>query len=49
MERIKWEAIYMPATSKTDPSKGGFNSSEEAWEYASCKTMEMVRRKYRPD
>jgi len=25
----------MPATSKTDPSKGGFNSYEEAWEYAS--------------
>jgi hypothetical protein len=35
MERIKWEAIYMPATSKTDPSKGGFDSYEEAWDYAS--------------
>jgi hypothetical protein len=31
----KWEAIYLPATSNDDPSKGGFNSSEEAWAYAS--------------
>jgi len=31
----KWEAIYMPASDRNDPSKGGFDSSEEAWTYAS--------------
>jgi hypothetical protein len=31
----KWKAIYLPATSQHDPSKGGFNSCEEAWAYAS--------------
>jgi hypothetical protein len=32
---MSWEATYMPAISKSDPSKGGFTTSEEAWEYAS--------------
>jgi len=32
---IKWEAVYLPSTSKPDPTKGGFNTSDEAWEYAS--------------
>ena len=30
-----YEAIYMPATSKDNPSKGGFKTRKEAWEHAS--------------
>ena len=30
----KWEAIYMPASDRNDPSKGGFDSADEAWDYA---------------
>ena len=28
-----YEAIYMPATPNHDPSKGGFKTEDEAWEY----------------
>jgi len=30
----KWEAIYMPSSDFDDPSKSGFDSEREAWEYA---------------
>jgi hypothetical protein len=32
---MNWEATYMPSTSQPDPSKGGFKTREEAWDYAS--------------
>ena len=29
-----WEAVYMPGDeSENDPSKGGFKTYDEAWEY----------------
>lgn len=41
----KYFACYMPATeSEKDPSKGGFNSEKEAWNYIStrlCKSCKL--------
>ncbi len=30
-----WEAIYLPTTDSIDPSRGGFKTEWEAWDYAS--------------
>lgn len=28
-----YKAYYMPYTERDDPSKGGFNTEDEAWDY----------------
>ncbi len=42
----KWEAIYMPASDLGDPSKGGFDSYEEAWEYAASHFCDDCKKLY---
>lgn len=31
---MKYEAIYMPKTDGDNPSKGGFETEKDAWDYA---------------
>ena len=47
MKKInKWEAIYMPASDRDDPSKGGFDSADEAWDYASSHFCDDCKKLY---
>lgn len=39
----KWCAILMSATEKYDPSKCGFNTEDEAWEYVVSHSCESCR------
>ena len=43
---IKWEAIYMPASDFGDPSKGGFDSADEAWDYAASHFCDDCKKLY---
>lgn len=47
MKKInKWEAIYLPASDRDDPSKGGFDSADEAWDYAASHFCEDCKKLY---
>lgn len=43
MKETKWTAIYMPATDRDDPTKSGFATENEAWEYAESRYCKMCR------
>ena len=47
MKKInKWEAIYMPASDFGDPSKSGFDTAEEAWDYAASHFCDDCKKLY---
>jgi hypothetical protein len=46
MKMKKWEAIYMPSSNFRNPSKGGFDSQSEAWDYAASKFCNDCKKLY---
>lgn len=36
---MKWIALYMPATENNDPSQGGFDSEQKAWDWVTDNGM----------
>ena len=42
----KWEAMYMPASDFGDPSKGGFDTEAEAWDYAASHFCDDCKKLY---
>ena len=46
--KIKYEAIYMPYTENGDPSKGGFDTKEDAWAYIETQLCGDCKKYYKP-
>ena len=38
---MSYEALYLPHTDSADPTKGGFKTQEEAWEYVESQRCDM--------